>query len=69
MKNKLGIEIHCENCKQCTDNGNGCGIMEDDNQSVFGTHRCVFSPSTEAYETRIKELQEQLTKQEGKQNE
>lgn len=59
MKNELGIKICCENCKHCTDNGNGCGLIEMPNDGIFGTRHCAFSPSKEAYEIRIKELQEQ----------
>lgn len=56
MKNGLGIEVCCKNCKQCT--SGGCGIMEMSNYFIFRTRHCAFSPSKEAYEARIKELQE-----------
>lgn len=63
MKNELGIEVCCENCKQCTDNGNGCGLIEMPNDGIFGTRHCTFSPSKEAYETRISTLNKHYEEQ------
>ena len=58
MKNELGIEVCCENCKHY--NGKGCTRIEEDNKSVFNTPRCWFLCDIVAYSKRIIELQEQL---------
>ena len=63
MKNELGIEVCCYNCKHY--NGKGCTWVEEDNKRVFKTSRCWFLCDVVAYSKRIKELQEQqFTKEE-----
>lgn len=65
MKNKLGIEVKCENC-----DSHYRGFCDDDwcrrekgNPKKDFRH---FAPSNQTYEARIKELQEQqLTEKEA----
>lgn len=62
MKDKNGIDIKCENCDEFVPvgtNGRGCTLYEEDCESVFGGKRCVFKASSEAYEARIAELQDE----------
>ena len=70
MKNELGIEIKCENCWHSSLNtwlatGNKCELHGEDGKIVINTKRCRFWITNDAYEARIKELQEQqLTEKE-----
>lgn len=59
MKNELGIEKKCENCHfsygSICDNGYYCRKEKGNPKKDFKS----FTPSFPAYESRIKELQEQ----------
>lgn len=53
MKNELGIEVCCENCENAFDSCYG-----DKEEVCQSQDYCFFIATTEAYEKRIKELQE-----------
>lgn len=62
MNDKNGIEIIRENCKHKTP-CNGCGLVERD--CKVGDKHCQFTPSLNALEARITELQaQQFTRKE-----
>ena len=67
MKDELGIEIRCENCKFCSKQW--CTLLEETTMRVSETVRCVFKPDDIIYKQRIEELQEQVAKLEKQKEE
>ena len=73
MKNELGIEIKCENCWNSSLNtwlatGNKCELYREDGKIVINTKRCRFWITDDAYNARIKELQQQVEELEAENN-
>lgn len=64
MKNELGIEIKCENCWFKYD----CDSVVEKTCKRNGRN-ALFKPSTNAYKSRIRELQKQVAKLEKQKEE